>query len=45
MHLNLPIRDELYQRDKMAVNDSSTRLSPIICRSNLVVARPNHVAS
>ena len=45
MRLDLPTRDELCLKDKMAVHDSPTKSSPIICRSNLVVARPNHVAS
>jgi hypothetical protein len=47
MRLDLPTRDELCLKYKMAVHDFSlqTKFSPIICKSNLVVARPNHVAS
>ena len=45
MRLDLPTRDELCLKDKVAAHDSPTKSSPIICKSNLAVARPNHVAS
>ena len=45
MRLDLPTRDELCLENKVAAHDSPIKSSLIIWRSNLVAARPNHVAS